>query len=59
MLLSTLLFLFFSIISKACMICKSKTKETPVSLSLDIFAPAPPDSVGGVYLAMTEAENEK
>ena len=30
-----------------------------VSLSLDIFAPAPPDSVGGVYLAMTEAENEK
>ena len=29
------------------------------SLSLDIFAPAPPDSVGGVYLAMTEAENEK
>ena len=28
-------------------------------LSLDIFEPAPPDSVGGVYLAMTEAENEK
>jgi len=28
------------------------------SLSLDIFEPAPPDSVGGVYLAMTEAENE-
>ena len=29
------------------------------SLSLDIFEPAPPDSVGGVYLAMTEAKNEK
>ena len=27
------------------------------SLSLDIFSPAPPDSVGGVYLAMTEAKN--
>ena len=30
-----------------------------VSLPLDIFEPAPPDSVGGVYLAMTEAENAK
>jgi anti-sigma factor RsiW len=29
------------------------------SLSLDIFAPAPPDSVGGVYLAMTGVKNEK
>jgi anti-sigma factor RsiW len=29
------------------------------SLSLDIFAPAPPDSVGGVYLAMMETNNEK
>jgi anti-sigma factor RsiW len=29
------------------------------SLSLNVFTPAPPDSVGGVYLAMTEAENEK
>ena len=28
-------------------------------LALEIFAPAPPDSVGGVYLAMTEAKNEK
>jgi predicted anti-sigma-YlaC factor YlaD len=27
--------------------------------SLDIFNATPPDSVGGVYLAMTEAENEK
>lgn len=29
------------------------------SLSLDIFAPAPPDSVGGVYIAMTETNNAK
>ncbi len=29
------------------------------SLSLDIFAPAPPDSVGGVYIAMMETNNEK
>jgi hypothetical protein len=29
------------------------------SLSLDVFEPVPPDSVGGVYLAMTEAKNEK
>jgi anti-sigma factor RsiW len=29
------------------------------SLSLDVFDPAPPDSVGGVYLAMTEAKNAK
>jgi len=29
------------------------------SLYLDIFAPAPPDSIGGVYLAMTETNNEK
>jgi len=28
------------------------------SLPLDIFAPAPPDSVGGAYFAMTEAKNE-
>jgi anti-sigma factor RsiW len=28
-------------------------------LSLDIFEPAPPDSVGGVYLAMMETINEK
>jgi anti-sigma factor RsiW len=28
-------------------------------LSLDIFEPAPPDSVGGVYLAMTGVKNEK
>jgi anti-sigma factor RsiW len=28
-------------------------------LSLDVFQPAPPDSVGGVYLVMTEANNGK
>ncbi|OGW40320.1 MAG: hypothetical protein A2010_15820 [Nitrospirae bacterium GWD2_57_9] len=28
------------------------------SLSLDVFEPTPPDSVGGVYLAMTEANDE-
>lgn len=28
-------------------------------LSLDIFDPAPPGSLGGVYLAMTEVRNEK
>jgi predicted anti-sigma-YlaC factor YlaD len=27
--------------------------------SLDIFEPTPPDSVGGVYLAMTEARDEE
>lgn len=29
------------------------------SLSLDLFDATPPDSLGGVYLAMTEAGNEK
>jgi len=29
------------------------------SLSLDLFDAAPPGSLGGVYLAMTEASNEK
>lgn len=29
------------------------------ALSLDVFEPAPPDSVGGAYLAMTEAGHEK
>lgn len=29
-----------------------------VLLSLDIFAAAPPDSPGGVYLALTEADHE-
>jgi anti-sigma factor RsiW len=29
------------------------------TFSLEVFDPAPPDSVGGVYLAMTEANNAK
>lgn len=29
------------------------------AFSLDLFEPAPPDSVGGAYLAMTEANHEK
>ncbi|TAN41657.1 MAG: hypothetical protein EPN22_14310 [Nitrospirae bacterium] len=36
-----------------------KFSATARSLSLDIFDPAPPDSLGGVYLAMTEVGNEK
>lgn len=34
-------------------------KTVTASLSLDLFEPAPPDSLGGVYLAMTEAANER
>jgi anti-sigma factor RsiW len=37
----------------------SEKGNVVASLSLDIFEPAPPDSVGGVYLAMTEVKNEK
>lgn len=29
------------------------------SLSLDLFDPMPPDSLGGAYLAMTEVKDEK
>jgi anti-sigma factor RsiW len=29
------------------------------SLHLDVFEPAPPDTLGGAYLAMTEVRNEK
>jgi len=36
----------------------SEKGNVVTSLSLDIFEPAPPDSVGGVYLAMTEVKNE-
>ncbi|MEW6108038.1 MAG: zf-HC2 domain-containing protein [Nitrospirota bacterium] len=36
-----------------------KTKEVMASLSLDVFDSAPPDSLGGVYLAMTEERNEE
>ena len=45
-----------SFLSKTLM---SEKGSVVASLSLDIFEPAPSDSVGGVYLAMTEAENEK
>ncbi len=36
-----------------------KAREVMASLSLDVFDPAPPDSLGGAYLAMTEVKNEK
>jgi len=36
-----------------------KLSSVASSFSLDIFDPAPPDSLGGVYLAMTEVKNEK
>ena len=45
-----------SFLSKTLM---SEKGNLVASLSLDIFTPAPPDSVGGVYLAMTEVKNEK
>ena len=34
-------------------------KTVAASLALDLFDPAPPDSLGGVYLAMTEVADEK
>ncbi len=36
-----------------------KARDVMASLSLDVFATAPPGSLGGVYLAMTEVRNEK
>jgi len=36
-----------------------KAREIMASLSLDVFDSAPPGSLGGVYLAMTEVRNEK
>ncbi len=36
-----------------------KTANIASSLSLDVFAATPPGSLGGAYLAMTEAGNEK
>ncbi len=36
-----------------------RAKDVMASLSLDVFDPAPPDSLGGAYLAMTEVKNEK
>jgi len=37
----------------------SEKRNGTAYLSLDVFRSAPPDSVGGVYLAMTEVKNEK
>jgi hypothetical protein len=36
-----------------------KARDIMASLSLDVFDPAPPDSLGGAYLAMTEVRDEK
>jgi len=36
-----------------------KAKDVMASLSLDVFDPVPPGSLGGVYLAMTEVRDEK
>jgi anti-sigma factor RsiW len=36
-----------------------KAKDVMASLSLDVFDPAPPDSLAGAYLAMTEVKNEE
>jgi anti-sigma factor RsiW len=38
---------------------QNKTRNVMASLSLDVFAPAPPDSLAGAYLAMTEERDEK
>ena len=37
----------------------AQTTNIASSLSLDMFDAAPPGSLGGAYLAMTEARNEK
>jgi len=36
-----------------------KARDIMAALSLDVFNSAPPGSLGGVYLAMTEVRNEK
>jgi anti-sigma factor RsiW len=36
-----------------------KAREVMASLSLDVFDPTPPDSLGGAYLAMAEVRDEK
>ena len=36
-----------------------KAGEVMASLSLDVFDPAPPGSLGGAYFVMTEEEDEK
>ena len=38
---------------------QDRARDIMAALSLDVFDPAPPDSLGGVYLAMTEVKNEK
>ncbi len=38
---------------------EAKTTNIASSLSLDLFDAAPPGSLGGAYLAMTEVKNEK
>lgn len=38
---------------------QDKARNVMASLSLDVFDPTPPDSIGGVYLTMTEVRNEK
>lgn len=35
-----------------------KLSSVTASLSLDVFDPAPPNSLGGAYLAMAEVKNE-
>ncbi len=36
-----------------------KSADIVSTFSLDVFDPAPPGSLGGAYLAMTEVQNEK
>jgi hypothetical protein len=38
---------------------QDKARDVMASLSLDVFDAAPPGSLGGVYLAMTEVRDEK
>ena len=38
---------------------QDKARDVMASLSLDVFDAAPPGSLGGVYIAMTEVKNEK
>jgi anti-sigma factor RsiW len=38
---------------------QDKARDVIASLSLDVFEPAPPGSLGGAYLAMTEVRDEK
>lgn len=57
-----LMIIFTGIISGgfiANQIMPDKLSATARSLSLDIFDATPPDSLGDVYLAMTEVRNEK